>query len=34
MEMRLSDIDYIKIYTELKDHAAEWRDIGSTLGFR
>ena len=31
--MHLSDSDHAKIYSELEDHAAEWRDIGGALGF-
>ena len=33
MEMHLSDRDHTKIHAELKAHAADWREIGSALGF-
>ena len=31
--MHLRDSHHTKIYAVLKDHAADWRDIGSALGF-
>ena len=31
--MRLSGSDHNNIYTKLKDHAKDWREIGGALGF-
>ena len=33
VEMRLSSSDHNNIYTKLKDHAKDWREIGGALGF-